>query len=423
MQILLITQLFQPEPNLLTGIHFARQLQKIGHEVQVLTGFPNYPGGRFYPGYRIRLWQREQLDGVEIVRVPVYPSHDRSAFRRALCYLSLAVSMLVLGPFLIRKAHVAVVYAGPMTLCLPAIILKWFRGMPFVLDIQDLWPESVAGSGMLRNKWANRFLSACCSFAYRRSEHIVVLSQGYKDVLINRGARLDQVTVIHNWCDPTYEQAIGAGTAQDSFNLKGAFNVVYTGNLGELQALDSVIHAAKLIETVGPQIRLVLVGHGTREAHLKRLAAQLGLRNVIFISRLPLNRLPDVLRFAGALLVHLKDNPLSRVGIPQKIQAYLATGIPILCAVEGEAASLVTHSGAGILCRAESPHAIAEAIVSISNLPKEQLMAMGQSGRDYYQKHLAFSIGAQRLVGVLEAVAKSTNRTVQALCSRYPDIQ
>jgi len=421
-QILFITQLFQPEPNLLTGVEFARQMQKFGHEVQVLTGFPNYPDGKLYPGYRISFWQREWLDGVEVIRVPVYPSHDRSAFRRALCYLSLAVSMTALGPLLVRKADVAFVYAGPMTLCLPAIVLKWFRAIPFILSVQDLWPESVTDSGMLRSKWASALISGGCSYAYRKAAHMVALSEGYKGLLIARGARPEQVTVIHNWCHPAYERMIDFKNGSDLFNLNGTFNVVHTGNLGELQALDSVIHAAKLLQTADPHVRLVFVGSGTRESHLKQMAAQLGLRNVVFVSRLPLERLPDVLRFANLLLVHLKDEPLTRVGIPQKTQAYLASGIPILCAVEGEVANLVKRSGAGFLCRAESPRVLADAILSIASQPPETLRAMGLSGRNFYRENLSFSVGSRRLADVFESVAGSSRKGTQtALSLRKPE--
>ncbi len=400
-RLLFITQLFQPEPNLLTGLRFAKELEKFGHEVQVVTGFPNYPGGKIYPGYRTKLWQRELMDGVEVIRVPVYPSHDRSAIRRVLCYGSLALSMMVLGPFLLRKADLALVFLGPMTLCLPAILLKWLWGMPFIMDVQDLWPESVMGSGMLRNKWAQNVLSWCCSYAYRRARHIVVLSEGYKSRLVKRGAKAAQVTVVYNWCDPSHEQAIGSPRANDTYNLAGTFNVVYAGNLGELQALDSVVHAAKLLADTLASVRLVFVGHGTQEVHLKELTAGLAIRNVTFVPRLSLDRLPEVLQFASVLLVHLKSDPLSEVGIPQKTQAYLASGIPVLCAVEGEASRLVEWSGGGIACRAESPEALAQAITCLAGLSEDELKAMGRRGRDYYLRHLSFAIGTQRMASLI----------------------
>lgn len=406
-RVLFITQYFQPEPTLLMGVRFIKELQKLGFEVQVLTGFPNYPGGRLYPGYRTKLWQRETLDGVEVIRVPVYPSHDRSAIRRALCYGSLALTMTLFGPFLVRKPEAAVVFLGPMTLCLPALLFKCLWGTPFLMDIQDLWPESVTGSGMLRGKWIHRVLSWCCTFAYRRAKHIVVLSEGYKSRLLERGAREDQVSVVYNWCDPDHEQAALVEGVNDSFHLQGTFNVVYAGNLGELQALDHVIRAAKLLQDTHPSVRIILVGGGTQEAQLKDLTTELALQNVTFIPRLPSNRLPEVLHFASVLLVHLKRDPLSEVGIPQKTQAYLASGIPVLCAVDGEASRLVERSGGGIACRAESPEALAEAIASLARLPERELKQMGRRGRDFYTQHLSFAIGTRRMAALFESMVSA----------------
>lgn len=405
MRILFITQLFQPEPNLLTGLGFARELQKFGHEVGVLTGFPNYPSGKLYPGYRTKLWQRERLDGVEVLRVPVYPSHDRSALRRICCYLSLALSMTVLGPFLLRKADVAIVFQGPMTLCIPAILLKWLWGMPFVLNLQDLWPESVTGSGMLRGHWVHRVLSWGSSYVCRQAKHIVVLSEGYKDLLLKRGATAQRVSVVYNWCDPAQEQLVCAVAAPDTFTLRGTFNVVYAGNLGELQALDCVVYGAKLLQDTLPSVRVVFVGQGTQAAHLKELTARLALGNVTFVSYLPLDRLPEVLQFANVLLVHLKNDPLSRVGIPQKTQAYLASGIPVLCAVEGEASRLIERSGGGITCGAESPEAFARAVKFLASLPEEELKEMGRKGREFYLRHLSFAVGVRRWAGIVESTA------------------
>jgi len=323
--------------------------------------------------------------------------------------------MLVLGPFLLKKADAACVFLGPITLCAPAMLLKWLWGAPFMLDVQDLWPESVTGSGMLRGRWVHRILSWCCAFAYRRAKRIVVLSEGYKSLLLKRGAREDQVSVVYNWCDPDHEQAALLEGVNDSLHLQGTFNVVYAGNLGELQALDHVIRAARLLQDSLPTVRIVFVGAGTQEAHLKELTGQLALRNVTFTPRLPTNRLPEVLRFASVLLVHLKRDPLSEVGIPQKTQAYLASGIPVLCAVEGEASRLVERSGGGIACRAESPKALAEAIVALARLPEKELKEMGRRGRDFYMRHLSFATGTRRMAALFESLVDSPAASPSAL--------
>ena len=138
MRILFIAHHFQPEPNFFFGLPFAKELQRRGHQVQVVTGFPNYPGGRLYDGYSIKLMQKEEMEGIPVYRFPLYPSHDRSSFRRILNYTSLAFSLATLAPFFIKPADVAFVVQGPATIGLPAVMSKWLRGIPFVYNIQDL---------------------------------------------------------------------------------------------------------------------------------------------------------------------------------------------------------------------------------------------------------------------------------------------
>ena len=200
MKILFLTQWFEPEPTF-KGLLFARELAARGHEVEVLTGFPNYPGGKVYPGYRIRPWVREQIDGIDMLRVALYPSHNNSGLHRALNYLSFALSAAVIGTALIRKPDVVYVYHPPITVGFAATVIGFFRRTPFVYDIQDLWPDTVAASGMMSNPAALALLGKLCNFVYRRARHITVLSPGFKEQLVGRGVPPDKIDVIYNWCD------------------------------------------------------------------------------------------------------------------------------------------------------------------------------------------------------------------------------
>ncbi|MEI6501208.1 MAG: glycosyltransferase, partial [Armatimonadota bacterium] len=181
MRILFLSQWFDPEPAF-KGLCFARELKRRGHEVQVLTGYPNYPGGRIYDGYRVRLLQREDMDGVPVLRVPLYPSHDRSGLRRFANYASFAASAASLGPLVVKPADVAYVYHPPGTIGWPAMVLKALRQIPFVYDIQDLWPDTVTATGMLHNPLAYRLLDGWLRFVYRQAGHITVLSPGFREV-------------------------------------------------------------------------------------------------------------------------------------------------------------------------------------------------------------------------------------------------
>jgi glycosyltransferase involved in cell wall biosynthesis len=396
--ILLLTQLFQPEPNHLKGLSFAKELINKGHNVEVLTGFPNYPGGRIYPGYKIRLYKREFVDDVPIIRVAMYPSHNTSGLQRIFCYISFALVASLLGLFLIKRPDVVHVYQGPATLVLPAIIIKVFYGAPYVLDIQDLWPESVIDSGMLRITPYVPFLSWWCNLSYRFSSKIVVLSEGYRTLLKDRGVPKNQIELVYNWCDEIQMLKSSASIEKyDEIDFSGNFNVIFAGTMGRLQALDSVIQAAALIQNDLPKVQFVFIGDGVDVDRLKGIAKSKHISNVCFIPRQPAAMIKSFLDVADVLLIHLKDNPLALIGIPQKTQAYLAVGKPILIAVRGESANLVKKSEAGIVCEPENPKSIADAIRQLVEAPSEKLANIGENGRRFYEKELSFKKGSHHL--------------------------
>ena len=197
----MLTQWFQPEPTF-KGLPLARALRDRGHEVEVLTGFPNYPGGKLYPGYRVRPWRRETIDGIRVNRVALYPSHDRSGLGRILNYLSFGASAALIGPWLVRKPDVIYVY-NLVTLVFASRLLRLFKGCKSILDVQDLWPESVAGSGMMKSRILLGVLDRWCRAAYRHADRLIVLSPGFKRHLVTRGVPEDKIDVIYNWCDET----------------------------------------------------------------------------------------------------------------------------------------------------------------------------------------------------------------------------
>ena len=232
MKILFITQWFQPE-SFLKGLPFAKELVKRGHTVEVLTGFPNYPGGKLYSGYKVKILQRETIDGISVIRVPLYPSHDNSGLKRFFNYASFALSAALMGPFLVHKADVAYVYNPPSTVCFSAGMIKLLRGIPLVYDIQDLWPESLADSDMFQNKFGMWLVDRFCRFYYKVANKIVVLSPGYKDILIERGVRQDKIEVIYNWCDDTQIHPVPCSSKlAHELGMEGKFNIIFAGNMG-----------------------------------------------------------------------------------------------------------------------------------------------------------------------------------------------
>ena len=256
----------------------------------------------------------------------------------------------------------------------------------------------VPGGARLVDKW--------CRWTYRDASRIVVLSEGYKKVLGERGVPRDKIDVVYNWSDER-SSTTGPAGKDDPLGLAGAFNVVFAGNMGKVQALDAVVRAAARLEESNPEIRFVFVGGGVEVGHLERLAEEMKLSNVRFIPRIPVEKMNDVFSHADALLIHLKDDPVGRIGIPQKTQAYLATGRPIVMAVRGDAAELVRRAGAGVLCEPEDSEAIAEAVRQIACMPPEDRQVLATNGKRFYQENLCFQVGVNRMVEVLENATAS----------------
>jgi colanic acid biosynthesis glycosyl transferase WcaI len=404
MRILLLTQLFQPEPNHLKGLAFARELIARGNDVQVLTGFPSYPSGRIYPGYRQRLFTKEKMGGIQIIRVPIYPSHSASGLGRALNYLSFMITAVIPGLFRIQRPDVIHVYQGPATLALPAILLNLILRIPYVLDIQDLWPDSVVSSGMMKIRGGAAILEHWCQLTYRCARRIVVLSPGYKATLIRRGVLAEKIDVVYNWTDEGSRIVpVGGRALENGASRRVPFKVVYSGNLGPVQALGSVIDAAAILDRRHVPVIITFVGDGAESESLRKKARMAGVNNVLFISRQPPMVARALVQDADAALVHLRDDNLGRIGIPQKTQAYLAAGRPIIMAARGESADLVRRAGAGITCEPEDPEGIASAIEALMKLPEHRREKMGLLGREFYGQNLAFKVGIARMLEVFRA--------------------
>jgi len=408
MRILILTQWFDPEPTF-KGLLFARELVARGYEVEVLTGFPNYPGGSLYPCYKLRPWMRETLAGVRVLRVALYPSHDMSGLRRALNYVSFAVSAAVIGTALVKKPDVMYVYHPPITVGFAAAVIGFLRQTPFVYDIQDMWPDTVMASGMTSNSAVIALLERLCRFVYRRSSHITVNSPGIKETLVERGVLLDKIDVIYNWCDET----VFTVDSEHCLRLASGpakFTIVFAGTMGTAQGLDSVLEAARLCLRTVPMAEFVFIGGGVDRTRLERMAVAMNLNNVRFVPRQPMNAMNRILAGSDVLLVHLKDEPLFRITIPSKIQAYLASGRPLLVAVRGEAADLVKESQAGMVCEPGNAHSIAQAVAKLADLSRERLTDMGRNGRAFYDKELSLSIGVARFDAIFKAVLNETSR-------------
>ena len=405
MRVLLLTQLFQPEPNHLKGLEFARAVREAGVDLRVLTGFPNYPSGRLYPGYRMRPILHEELDGVPVTRVAMFPSHDRSAVRRTTTYLSFAASSAIAACVSRFKPDIVHAYMGPMTLAIPATLSRSVRGSRTLLDIQDLWPESVTASGMGGHGTVGAAVTHLCQWAYRRSDRIVVLSEGYKRVLCERGVSADLIDVIYNWCDESQIPQPRASAALVEMPAQSRpIRVLYAGNLGTVQALDVVLDAAKILSERGLPVTFIIAGAGVDLDRLHSRQQAEAISNVSFLGALPAAAMAAIYEEADALLVHLRDEPLSRIAIPQKTQMYLAAGRPVLMGVSGEATALVEQAGAGLTFVPESATSLAEAVGRLYAMAPAARLDLGEHGKRFYAERLSFRRGVEAILRIYESL-------------------
>ena len=404
-RILLLTQWCEPEP-VLKGVGFAKELMLRGYDVEVLTGFPNYPTGIIYSGYRLKVLQREDIDGVHLTRVFLYPSHDSSVFRRALNYVSFFLSSVIYGSFFSKKFDVIYAYHPPLTTALSACVIGLFRRRPVVLDIQDLWPDSLFATGFVGDGRVARLAGKLCDFVYRRVDRIVVLSPGFLKVLVDRGVSEKKVDVIYNWADEAQALTPKECTLPSTFPGRDKFKILYAGNLGKAQSLGAVLATAKILQEKGSNIVFVFVGGGVEADLLRKQAFDSGIRNVSFYPQVSMESVASYLDAADVLLVHLKKNPLFEITIPSKTQAYMRAGKPLLMAVGGDAENLVLDAKCGLAALPEDPEDIARVAEIFSRKSAAELSDYGKSGKYYYEKNLAFRVGVSRFSKIFEDITR-----------------
>ena len=378
-----------------------------GHQVEVLTGFPNYPGGKVYKGYKIRMYQHEIMQGIHVHRVPLYPNHDQSAVKRIANYITFALAASIAINFVTSRPDVAYVYHPPLTTSLPAMTQKLFRGVPFVYDVQDLWPDTLASTGMIHKKWQLSMVSKWCDLVYKSASVVTVLSDGFKDVLVKRGVPEKKVRVIYNWCEESPPSIQVQPPVKKSALFQDRFTVMFAGNFGKAQALETVLKAAAAIEQSQPRIQFVLVGSGVEEERLRAQVSTMKLTNVVFHDRLPMREMNAFMQHADALLVSLRADPLFKITIPSKTQAYMAAGKPIIMAVAGNAAELVRRAECGVTCEPENAAELARAVLYLANRSTAELEVMGFAGRYYYATKLSIKVGTDRFLEVFEELTSA----------------
>jgi glycosyltransferase involved in cell wall biosynthesis len=369
--VLFLTDNFPPEVNAPASRTFehCREWVKHGHKVTVITCAPNFPKGKVFDGYRNRLWQRETIEGIEVVRVWSYVTANEGFLRRVLDYQSYMVSATIASLF-IRKVDVIVGTSPQFFTACAAYVAGLVKSRPYIFELRDLWPEAIKAVGAMKSSFAIDMLEKLELFLYRRAAKVISVTKSFKANLIRRGIDGSKIEVVTNGVDisqfkPRPKDA--ALTAQ--LGLEGKFVAGYIGTHGLCHGLETLVEAADRLRGTG--IVFLFLGDGARKQHVRDMAAEKKLDNVVFIDSVPKAEVPRYWSILDVSVIHLQKAELFTTVIPSKLFESMGMGLPVLHGVEGESAEIVQEEGAGIPFEPENVDQLCAALTRLRSNPAE----------------------------------------------------
>lgn len=404
MKILVVTQYFWPEDFRINDLVLG--LKERGHEVEVLTGKPNYPAGRFFAGYGYFSKAREEYGGMAVMRVPLVPRGKGGAARLLLNYLSFAFFASLLAPFSCRSTYdvIFVFEPSPITVCLPALLLGKLRKIPVALWVQDLWPESLSATGAVKARWILDGVEALVRFIYKGCDLVLLQSRAFLPSVERLGVNRTKAQYFPNSAEAFYAPVGLAADAPERAGMPEGFKVMFAGNIGAAQDFETILGAAERLKPHA-DIRWVILGDGRMLPWVKKEIGERGLSGIVhLLGKHPVAAMPRYFALADALLVTLRKDPLFALTIPSKVQSYLACGKPIVAALDGEGARIVAEAGAGLAVNAGNPEALANAVLEMYRMDTGRRHKMGANGRAYFEAHFERNILLARLEELLGGI-------------------
>lgn len=399
MKILVVCQYFYPEEFKVNEL--VEGLVARGNAVTVLTGKPTYPRGPYPKGYKFWGVQKEEYKGAKIIRVPELTRGDGGA-------IGIVKSMLSFLFFGRWYAHFHKIEAdailcfqlSPVTMAAPAMIYQKKLGVKYVHWVQDLWPESVTATTSIKGGPVVNWLNKLVTKIYQRADVILVQSNAFEESICEKGDFKEKLVFAPNWAEDSI--AFGEQHSADC-NLPEGFIVMFAGNIGVAQDFDSIIKAADLTRDI-PEIKWVIVGDGRDRERSEQEVDRLGLANqMVFVGRHPVNTMPWFFKQANAMLVSLKDDFIFSLTIPSKVQAYMASGKPIVTMLDGEGSRIVNAAGCGLTARSGDYETLASNVKRIFAMSKDERETLGKLGREYYDKVFAKGIVIDKVNEVLKS--------------------
>lgn len=388
MKILIISQYFWPEEFLIND--FVLSLRARNYEVEVLTGLPNYPSGAFFNGYGYCGPYREDYQGIPVWRSPLIPRGNASGLRLAINYFSFALLACIRSFLACRRPFdvILVFEVSPITVGIPARLMKALSGARMFFWVQDLWPESLSATGAVRSERILKWAGKLTRWTYQGCDLILIQSQAFRESVIKYGAERDQIRYFPNCAEDLYRPVTLPADAPERGLMPDGFRVMFAGNIGKAQDFETILAAPELTRPQ-PKIQWVIVGNGRHCPWVEEEIRRRALPNVHLLGRYPKERMPFFFSLADVMLVSLKREPIFSLTIPSKIQAYLACGKPILASLDGEGARIIQEAQAGLTVPAEYPYELANAVLRLFALGPEPLQALGRNARRYYEAHFS----------------------------------
>ena len=404
MHILFLSDNFPPEVNAPASRTFehCREWVRAGHKVTVITCAPNFPKGKVFEGYRNRLWQRERMDGIEVIRVWSYITANEGFTRRILDYLSYMFMAILAGPF-VRRIELVVGTSPQFFTACAAYVVSRYRRVPYVFELRDLWPESIKAVGAMRDSALIRLLERLELLLYRKAARIVCVTHSFRETLIRRGIDARRISVVTNGVDMTrFSPVPKDAELVAELGLAGKFVAGYVGTHGLAHHLETLLDAAGRLRTLpgGGVFHFILLGDGARKQALVEDAARRGLNNVTFIDSVPKDQVARYWSLLDVAIIHLKKTELFTTVIPSKLFECMGMGLPVLHGVAGESADIVNKEGVGIVFEPENPVALSEGLrrmrENVSQYREMSSLAL-EAAHKYDRKSLA-----AQMLGVLE---------------------
>lgn len=385
MNILIVTQYFWPENFKINDL--ASELVQRGHNVTVLTGVPNYPDGLVFQEFLDNPAYFSHYEGADIIRASLFP-RGSSRTHLILNYLSFVFSASFQGLWKLRGRQFDIIFANqlsPVTIGIPAAVMRFFKRAPLVLWVQDLWPESLQATGVVRSRTMLWVVGKLVSLIYNRCDLILAQSKSFiMHIQKYAGSRI-RVLYFPNWAESIYEASHAIAAPEVPLKPE-SFDIMFAGNIGEAQDFPAILDAAEILKSE-LKIRWLIVGGGRMDGWVFTEIKKRNLHNcVLMLGRYPVDRMPSFFKHSNVLLVSLKDEPIFSMTIPSKLQTYLAAGKPVLGMINGEGAMVIKESGSGVVCSAGNSQLLADAVLRLSAMSTEELEDMGKNGLEYSKR-------------------------------------